>query len=210
MSFLERSEYNYSSKPTLSFLLCCYLHLWYNFSSIFASLLLPDPLLPRSMSAPSITGGTTVPCPMGGHQLQGSCKNLSWEVRGVSRDRLLHPLSSQGNNTPKLPRDVWLWQDEASLCAHLAGVCSNPSSVCVLGMQGVAVSNSPHFFGGKWNWGPPGSQKYSCLWPQPLYRRKSRAKQHWRLFLWYFPALIWLFSMEPFPRRLQNILKLST
>lgn len=66
MDFLEIFDYNYSSNPILSFLLCCYLHLWYNFSSIFASLLLPDPLPPRDMSAPGIARGPAAPCPTGG------------------------------------------------------------------------------------------------------------------------------------------------
>lgn len=41
----------------------------------------------------------------GRHQLQGSCRNLLWEVWGVSGEGLPHLLCSQGNSTPKLPGD---------------------------------------------------------------------------------------------------------
>lgn len=141
MSFLEISEYNYNAKPTLSFLLCCCLHLWYNFSSIFARLLLPDLLPPRGMSAPSIAGGTAVPCPTGGTNSRALAEErwrLLWEVQGVSGERLPHPLCSQANQSWNLPRDAWRWQDEASLCAHLAhhlATQGKHSSMYVLSQQ---------------------------------------------------------------------------
>lgn len=141
MSFLEISECNYNAKPTLSFLLCCCLHLWYNFSSIFARLLLPDLLPPRGMSAPGIAGGTAVPCPTGGTNSRALAEEkwrLLWEVQGVSGERLPRPLCSQGNKSRNLPRDAWRWQDEASLCARLAhhlATQGKHSSMYVLSQQ---------------------------------------------------------------------------
>lgn len=59
--------------------------------------------------------------------------------------------------------------------------CWQPSTAA--GMCWMCRSCSqqlPLVFGGKLNWGPHDSQKH-ILWPQPMYRKKSRAEQHQKM-----------------------------
>lgn len=67
MMFIGQASQKYLKMTAVqSLLLRCYLHLWYTCSSSFASLLPPDLLPPRDVSAPGIAGGATAPCPTGG------------------------------------------------------------------------------------------------------------------------------------------------
>lgn len=123
MSFSEISENNPSSKPALSLLLCCYLHVWYNFSSILASLLLPDPLPPQDMSAPSIAGGTAAPHPMGGTSSRAPAETCCGKCEAsLERDCLIPSIPKE--ITPQSSLEMVVLAGWGQLPARLAALCS--------------------------------------------------------------------------------------
>lgn len=107
----------------LSLLLCCCLHLWYNFSSIPASLLLPDPLPPQDMSAPSIAGGTAAPHPMGGTSSRAPAETCCGKCEAsLERDCLIPSIPKE--IAPQSSMEMVVLAGWGQLPARLAALCS--------------------------------------------------------------------------------------
>lgn len=205
INFLKIFHCNFSSNPILSFLLCCYLHLWYNFSSIFASLLLPAPLPPGAVSAPGTARGSALLCPMGSARaLTETC--AKW--KGFSREGCCMPWLPK-EITPRLPRDGGLGRMRPACApAKPALSAAEHSSRCVPSVQGCS-QHLPRILGGKLNWGPHDSQKH-ILCPQSWCRKKGRANSTRGYFHGVSQPQYDFFFMEPFPKLLQNKLELIT
>lgn len=183
----------------LSLLLCCCLHLWYNFSSIPASLLLPDPLPPQDMSAPSIAGGTAAPHPMGGTSSRAPAETCCEKCEAsLERDCLIPSIPKE--IAPQSSLEMVVLAGWGQLPARLAALCSGSRLAQQLVCAGCAggchqqLSTLVFFFVvviGKLNWEPCHSQIYSLggekkKCPQPFYRTKCKVEAIlWHPQLWY-------------------------
>lgn len=202
----------------LSLLLCCCLHLWHNFSSIPASLLLPDPLPPQDMSAPSIAGGTAAPHPMGGTSSRAPAETCCGKCEAsLERDCLIPSIPKEIAPQSSLEMVVLAgWGQlparlaalcsgsrlaQQLVCAGCAGGCHQQLSTfvffccCYWKVELGALSFSDIQFG-------RGKKKVSTTILQNEVQSGGYSVAS--------PALIWLFSWSRFLGFLQSKLKLST